>query len=355
MHRQRFVLGLAVGLMFSPAAWAILIETSPNVRIGGYFVRDDGKKLTIRIRAADGTEKSQEFDRAKIKIVHQLERARLEKLTKDNPKAYRDFADELAKHKADPEARDTAMRLYLIAAHLDPQEHGRDALVAMSALASTPAEARKCRAMAFLLDQKADAATLKAEGGKAAPLAKAEAAPLQEFLKALYAYRTGQIAAARNHATRDGVDKVFALAPGKMDRKAFLQRCTDANCSNCKSKGKFACNNCGGKGIVAGLFGQVERCNNCNGLRIINCTNCDGTGVVLSISDEVLRSLIQSELWAVDQLAGADPIAKKGGDASWSTVLRARQVAPVSALTLETITEFDPRQCIYKNGKWTAP
>src|SRR2546425_1111838 len=125
MRRQRFLLALAVGALWVPtAARAILIETAPGVRVGGYFVRDDGKKLSVRLRTADGKEKVNDYDRTRIKIIHQVDRNRLEKLATDNPKAYRDFAQELTKQTADPEAKDMAMRLFLIAAYLDPQQLG---------------------------------------------------------------------------------------------------------------------------------------------------------------------------------------------------------------------------------------
>src|SRR5262249_41471529 len=137
----------------SPAP-AILID-SKGTEVGGYLEKDDGKTLTIRVRRPDGSERKEEFSLAKITVLHRLDVKRLEGLSPSNPKGYRDYAEELAAHKNDPEARDTAMRLYLIAARLAPEKFGTSSLLSMSALASTPAEARKCRAMAFLLDPKA--------------------------------------------------------------------------------------------------------------------------------------------------------------------------------------------------------
>src|ERR1700738_198764 len=105
---QRIFLGLAVGLLCWPtAAQAIIIEAAGK-RVYGYLVSDDGKKLIIRERAADGREKETEFDRTKtkIRIIHQVDRKHLEALTSDKPKAYRDYAEDLAEQRADPEAVD---------------------------------------------------------------------------------------------------------------------------------------------------------------------------------------------------------------------------------------------------------
>ncbi len=362
MRRRYIVLSLVVSILGLPsAAPAILIE-SGGVRIGGYFVRDDGKKLAIRVRTADGKEKVSEYDSGRVKILHQVDRKRLEKLSQDNPKAFRDYAEELAGKKEDPEARDVAMRLYLIAAYLDPQKFGRSSLLGMSSLAGTAAEARRCRAMAFLLDDKGDPSLLRGESARNAPAAKgprvvdAQTTAINDFVKALQYYRTGQIRQAREVATHEGVDKVFTMAPGMIDRKTFFQKCTDAQCPTCRLKGTVVCSTCNGKGVTLGLFNQVERCATCNGQKIVTCSNCDGTGVVMTYPDDVMRTFLKAELWAVDQVAGSDPATKKGGsDLSWSSIIQSRQVSPVAPLSLETITEFDPRKCAFRNGAWVVP
>ena len=47
MRWRRFVLGLAVGLWCLPSAAPAILMEADGVRIGGYFIRDDGQKLTI--------------------------------------------------------------------------------------------------------------------------------------------------------------------------------------------------------------------------------------------------------------------------------------------------------------------
>jgi len=353
MRPYCFLLGLVVMLLCVPSALrAILIETSSGP-VGGYLVDDDGKKLTIKVRAADGTEKTHEYERNKVKIIYQLNRGELEKLSRDNPKGYRDLAEELARHKEDPEARDTSMRLFLIAAYLDPKQFGASSLMSMSALAASPAEERKCRAMAFLLDAKQDASLLKTEALKPVQLPKGQTTALKDFLKALQLYRAGKIKEATGAARREGIDKIFAMAPGMVDQKTFLLRCSEANCPACKLQGKIKCTMCT-KGKMLNPLGQQVRCTTCNGTGVLTCGTCDGTGIN-PIPEDVLRIMLRAELWAVDQLAGNVPRGKKELENNWSTILEARQVTPVMPLSLETITEFDPHKCLYRDGKWVAP
>src|SRR5262249_44424883 len=143
-----------------------------------------------------------------------------------------------------------------------------------------------------------------------APAPRAPAGDLQDFQKALQSYRTGQIAYARKLANQKGVETVFGLAPGKLDKATFLQWCTNAEGSS-------------------------------------------GTPP----PEDALRTVLRAELWAIDQLSRGDAgDTKKAGETKWSAVLQARQVRPVPPLSLETIIpEVDPRKYVYRNGKWEAP
>jgi hypothetical protein len=248
-----------------------------------------------------------------------------------------------------------ALRLFLIAAYLDPQKLGPGCLGSMVPLAGTPAEARKCRAMAYLLDPSGDAAQLKTGAAKPAELPAAQAGALKDFLRALRYYRAGQISLARSAAGREGVEPIFHAAPGMVDKNAFLQRCTDAACPTCKGKGKGTCATCGGKGTFI-QFGRLQRCPTCSGQKATACKACEGTGVGQDVPDDVLRLVLRAELWAMDRLAGSDPGGSGGsGETNWSALLQERHVSPVLPLSLESLTEFDPRKCVYRNGAWVAP
>jgi hypothetical protein len=309
MRGRPFILGLAVGWFGLPfPAWAILlVEKAPgSVPVGGYLAADDGATLKVKMLLPDGKELIKTYDLSKIEIIHKLDARRLQKLDKSDPKAYYDYAEELADKKldADPEAKDTARRLFLIAAYLDRRQFGRGALLRMSSLAASEAEARRCRALAFLLDPTADAGALKA-----APTPKAPADALQDFEKALQAYRTGLVANAQKLAASKDVDKAFGLAPGPIDKATFLQWCADA-------------------GASPGTPPPEDR----------------------------LRKILQAEVWVIGQLSGDAGDKTGAGEAKWSSILQTRQVKPVSPLSLETIADdVDPRLCLYRDGKWVAP
>jgi hypothetical protein len=346
----RFGLGLAVGLFFSTSlASAILIETRAG-QVGGFVLNDDGTKLKISILRPDGEEEVKEYLHTEIKVLHQLDVKRLERLSPGSPRGYRDYADELARQQADPEARYVAMRLYLIAAKLAPDEYGSSSLLRMSDLANTPAQGRKLRAVAFLLDPKAD----RPEDAKPAEPAKLPADALEDFSKALRFYRAGQIKLASETAKHEGVDRVFRMTPEKIDLKTFLQWCSDATCTTCRADGTVICPTCNGRGFILNNFVKQERCPACKGKKRVPCPDCGGTHVHDPLPDDALRAVLRCELWAIDrQGAGDDDGRKDAADAkSWSAIVRSRRLRPVLPLSLDTITSFDPRKCLYRNRKW---
>jgi hypothetical protein len=309
MRWRPFLLGLAMAWFgLSSPVWAILlIEKAPGaVPVGGYLASNDGKTLKIKMLSPDGKEKTKDYDLSKIDIIHQLDVDRLKKLDKNDPKAYYDYAEELANKKLadDPEAKDTARRLFLIAAYLDQRQFGRSALLGMSSLAGTEAEARRCRAMAFLLDPKGDADALKPP-----PMPKIPTSALQDFEKALQSYRTGQIANAKKLANSIDMDMDFSKAAGGIDKATFLQWCTDAE-------------------------GQIG-----------------------SPPEDRLRRILRAELWVIDQLSHGDAGDKtNAGETKWSSILQARQNKLVTPLSLETIADdIDPHKCVYRDGKWVVP
>jgi len=366
MAWYRFILlGLPLGLFgllgLASSASAIIIE-SGGVQVSGHVLREDDNKLTIRHVTPEGQEKTTEFPRAKIKVVHRVEEKRLAGLSKDNPKGYRDYADELARQESDPEAKYMARRLYLIAASLDPAQYGVSSLRRLADLADSRAEARRCRALAYLMDPKADAKIIEPDAA-ARPVqpTKAQAAAFQDFIKAVQSYRSGKVMTARDTAKREGLEKIFSQAPDKMDQKSFLKMCTDANCPTCRTKGTVTCPTCMGKGTVRVIGKITERCSKCQGKKVVTCETCDGKGINLDLSADVVRRLLRAELWATEQLVGGGGGdtgggGKKGaGDKSWSSVLKRRQVDPVLPLSLETITEFDPSKCHYRGGSWVVP
>jgi hypothetical protein len=342
-------------LLGQTPASAILIETAAKKRVAGFVESDDAKQISVRVKSANGKEKVEVFERSQIKILHQIDSARLEKLSKDKPGAYRDYAHELAEKTDDPEAVELALRLYLIAAYLEPQKMGRSCLLNMSALTTRPDEVRRYRAMAFLLDAKSNPALLKVEtvppalskGGEAA---KAPMKGLTDFQKALKLYRTGQAKSAKNYASDKAVAPYFAKA-GLKDQKSFAKACNDLACAKCKS-GNLTCTACTGKGKIVDMFGMgFQACTTCNGKGTQKCTTCDGFGVN-PFPEDYLTKVLQAEIWALEQMA--PPGAETQQSTGWSHALNSAP-APIPQLSLETITPFDPRACVYRKGSWSIP
>jgi hypothetical protein len=225
----------------------------------------------------------------------------------------------------------------------------------MSELASTPAQARRCRALAFLLDPGASPELLKAEVARPAPPDRTRAPALEDFTRALSSYRAGRIPEAMATAKKGGVDRIFETTPFQIDQKTFLQWCADATCTNCNAKtGKAICPECKGRRVVTSMFGQSERCPKCNATGAVVCPDCGGRRVRDPLPDQTLRVALQCELWALDQLGGSEEAGRKAPTEAkgWSSLLRAGRLDPVLGLSLETVTEFDPRKCRYRNGKW---
>lgn len=348
------VLGAWLFVAYAPA-WSILIETGPKQRVGGYLVSEDAKEIKVRTKTPDGKEKVDVFERSKIKIIHKVDLDRLGKLSKDQPKAYRKYADELAEQEADPEARELALRLFVIAAYLDTPNLGKPCLLSMSGLAAHPADARKYRAMAFLLDSKADPTLLKNEAIKPGPLtspkSKAQENAFKSFQLALRKYRAGQVKNAKELANEDGVAFYFGVAPGMMDQKSFLQACNDVTCTKCKA-GSITCSACNGQGKIVDGFG-AQLCVTCNGKGKQRCSSCDGSGLN-PFPDDRLKAVLRAEIWALDQMLTNEAAKKSAAAGGWSSAVHSQQ-GPLPTLTLETITEYDPRKCVFRKGEWGVP
>jgi len=155
------------------------------------------------------------------------------------------------------------------------------------------------------------------------------------------------------------MDRIFSQAPGGLDQATFRRMCTDRCCTACKMKGTLKCSNCSGKGFVLVGFNGRQQCATCNGKKTVTCDTCNGRGTNQDISSDTLRAVLRAELWATEQLLGGGPGGEKkpapGEALKWSSVLQKRQTSPVLPLSLDTITEFDPRKCKYHNGTWVVP
>ena len=280
-------------------AWAVIIfEKGKDQPTVGYLVRHDANVVVFREVLPNGTTRMRELPHAQVDdLVISVSPERLESLAPDKPEAYRDYAEELAEKRKDPDARDTSLRLYLIAAYLDPERLGRSCLLGMAALARSPAEERRFRAMAFLLDPNHDRSLLKpgAPGGRGAVV---DAQAREALLKALRAFRRG--------------DRRIAMLQAK---RPVVKNALDA-------------------------FSDVLAYD-------------EFTDPKKNHSEGVLRKVLTLELLLGQPGEPVRALPKASPD-RWSRIVERDGTAPVPSLTLESLTEFDPRQCIFRNGRWQA-
>ena len=341
-------------LLCQTRAWSILIEVAPGKRVGGYVENETPTQLSLRVKQPDGKDKVEIFDKAKILVVHRVQWEPVGKLEKANPKGYRDLAEELAPKADDPEARDLALRLFLIAAYLDPDTLGRSSLLQMAGLAATPEEARKYRAMAFLLDPRHDATLLQVPA--ALPPAKIDLPTLDNFLQAVRYYRVGELDNAKRYAQAPGVAAYFGQVPGLIAHQQLIANCTEGKCKLCSARGKIFCTRCGGKGKGINANKVYVICPDCVGWKSLVCSDCSGAGHTLKMNQEQVQALLRAELWGLNQTLGvAAADNKEEAPKKWTELATAARAGPVPGLTLETLTSFDPRQCVYRNGKWVEP
>lgn len=330
--------------------WPVSVEATTFIhnngvrkrRVFGYFVREDDQVIVVKVPLPGGEMEEKPYKKAEIEMIWVLDVKALGKLSPNAPKEYRDYAEELA-HKDDAEARETALRLFHIAAHLDPKTLGRSCLVSMSRLASNVADQRKFRAMAYLLDPERNADVLQTDAGKVGSVDRSR----ESFLRCLRLYRQGQTSQALELAQSPGVQGHFANTPGLVSHQEFINTCkSHPFCTSCRSAGSRTCAKCNGTGNV----GLGNACQICAGTGKATCPQCKGTSRKLVLSQGDLRAMLQVELWELADAPGKGK-APAGGE-KWSKILASQRPSPLPDLSLETLTQFDPRQCRYRDGRW---
>lgn len=328
----------------APSARAVILDLRDGVRVTGYLVDEDGTSYTVR-RVLDGRESVQTFARSDVLFaLPAFDPRRLSGLSPEKPAEYRLYAEELSEKREDPEARALAIRLFLIAASLDPEGLGRGCLLSMASLARSPDEERRYRAMAYQLDPRHDRSVLAPPSEAARRGARAR----HDFAQAMAFYRAGQTSRALSYARRPGVAELFSSAVGIPSFSEFEKSCEDhPECSKCGPDGLVRCPACKGSGSVGTDRFRRSACPDCLGSGEVVCPDCDGKKSDLAISDGLRRALLLAEISA---LASASP--DSGGSFARSLL---RDPNPAPLLSVETLTQFNPRECVYRNGRWVEP
>jgi hypothetical protein len=361
--RSTASLALALAFLLAPPvpARAVILELNAGPRVSGFLVREDEREIVIR-RVLDGREVEQAYPKADVALIlRAVDPERLATLRPDQPRAYRDYAEELAEKREDPEARELALRLFHVAAVLDPEGLGRGSLLGMSTLADSPEQERRYRALAYLIDPKHDRGVLQ-------PVASSGSRARSElgrraFASALQAYRTQQTARAASLAGEPGVKERFDESPGLPSFDEFVKLCKDhPECGRCDAEGRVKCPECRGSGKLVpdanarnlDLDGG-NRCPDCDGWGSIPCPDCGGKKAGVALTDAQLAAFLRAEL-AAESPADAPAPAAPGTDAGpgWAAALRAGS-RPAPLLSLRHLTRFDPTCSVYRDGRWVRP
>jgi len=154
---------LAVLIAAAPVRAIVVLKKGVEQPLLGYLVRQDERTVVIREELPGGGQRETHIPRADIEeLIVTVDPERLTTLDPAQPKGYREYAEELAEKRRDPEARDAARRLYAIAAARGEGVLRKGALLGLLSLASSPAEERRLRAAAFLYDDQHDPTLLSA-------------------------------------------------------------------------------------------------------------------------------------------------------------------------------------------------
>jgi len=192
-----------------------------------------------------------------------------------------------------------AMRLYLIAAYLQPDELGRSCLLGMAGLARTPEEERAFRAMAFSLDPDHDPSLLKTPKATAADFPGIKENDRQALGTALKLLRSGKLDEARRY---------FQRAPVQAAATYYSHIISDSEYQEAiRAAGR--------------------------------------------LTPRLLRKFLTLEI-TLSASSPTDVIDEPPTSVPWSQLVAREDTQPAQPQDLTTLTEFDPRQSIFREGKW---
>jgi hypothetical protein len=260
----------------------------------GEVIRRDTRSITVRYY--DTKQTTAEFTFEAARVVGErasFSAARLTSLAPSNPLAYLEYAEELAPQWRDPIARRLAIRLYALAAQLDQAKLAPRAVRGLIDLARSPSEEHQWHRALFLVDPRLSEATLLSLGPS--PSAPQRLA-LEQALAAVRLARQGLGDQARTSAANPAVAAILRNYELLLTRNEF-----------------------------------------------------DLATKTVRLSDRQLQQLLTCELLLEQRL---DPQFAPASDTPLGDLLAAGANAPVRWPNPARLTEFDPRETLYREGKW---
>jgi len=304
---------LLLWLMVSPLQAVVVLLKGQDEPKVGFLVEQTDTLLVMQVQQPDGTFQRETFPADQVDaVVQSVSAERLEALSPDQPAAYREYAEELADKRRDPEAAAAALRLYAIAAHLDPAGQGRGSLLGMTHLVDDPEKIRRLRAMAYLADPRHDSSLLqKPPAQAAAPEEDAEQSTLRDdLLLVLRNLRRGNKKEAKQTLDRPEI------------RAAWPARVSQISLADSLDLAEGTCPGC-------------------------------QTGPA---PPYLKPKLIAAELSLLPPVNRPKPKAAASPQSRpWSELADSQHHKPLATLNLQHLTGHDPGKSIYREGQWKTP
>ena len=347
------LVGALIFLAPQPASAVIIFLKGQDQPLLGYLVRETSDVVVFRQLLEDGQQRRRTLSKSEIEdLIISVSDERLEKLERSDPQAYREYAEELSEKRKDPDAQQTAIRLFLIAAYLDTDRLGRSCLLGMAGLARDEAEQRRFMAMAYLLDPKHDSSLLKSPTvtDPAQSQLKADAEVADAVLRALRLLRQGKKRDAMTQARRSRLKERLTQVTDKITYEEFEGAC-DPTCPHC-TRGFVKCPECDGQKMVLRGLRRVP-CPVCQTRGQGPCPNCGGFYKRHEPSASLVRRILEVEMQYLPIEDRETLTVQRAPDReNWTSSIDQGNTAVARSLTLEAITEFDPRHCNYRDGHW---
>lgn len=283
---------------------AVIYLKNQDAPVVGYLEQMNDETVALRQVATDGEENLVTIRRDEIdELILAEDGARLGALSPTEIADYRDYAEELAARRIDPEAIDLAIRLYLITAYRGDAQLQQSAFRGLIDIARNGEEEARFRAIAFRTFPDRNRTMLVKTKTKTTTVDSLTPRQRRDLEDAIRLLRSGQSGAAANLARTDSVSRSFSVFESTLTFDAFLNACQRRELPD---------------GIVEKLIAAEI--------------------MLLEASNITIGPVEPSEM----------------SKESWGqTVLRAP--GAMELVTLFNLTEFDPRLCAYRNGEWALP
>lgn len=279
------------GFAFCTLADAAVVYKKNNSKpIYGFVVRKSDTEIVMN-QEVDGRSVEVTIPMSEVdEFIETVSEKRLSELSPAIPSSYRDYAEELMVKKLDPEAKQMAIRLFLIAASLDESSLRSSSLRSLVGLARNDKEREKFVSLNIRFGEPDSINT----DSKLVATAQLDADTRSELVKGLRLVRTGK---------------------GQEALKVF--------------------NSPSAKTALAKVVFLITE----NEIRLAANAN--------KLGDRILQRLLRAE-----QFLRFPTQAETSSDSrSWSNILR-KQTKPVTRVTIENATEFDPNRKMFRNGRW---